>query len=217
VSMLFRTRPWLTLAQLARDWGGELAKDERVRQDLIQDLVHMLMEDIVNGRLDVSGPLREGRRLGLRWITLENQPIFIEGRQLLDRFNNDPTAGTLNRVVVMKEAVLDFARRHQLPLPSWWTDQLDLAAKSVPASEAIAADVAGPVAKDVSQSVGKQPRIWEYFKEHYPKAVPEPALCPRKILKNDLLKWDPLLAPLVEDTLKKAIDKYNARLSDQRT
>ena len=80
----------------------------------------------------------------------------------------------------MKEAVLDFARRHQLPPPSWWTDQLDLTAKSTPASQATTADVADPVAKDVSQSVGKQPRIWEYFKEHYPEGVPDPAHCPRK-------------------------------------
>src|SRR5262249_42302335 len=205
VSMLFRTKPWLTLAQLTRDWGGELAIDERGRQDLIQDLVHMLKEDIVNGRLDDSGPLRDGRRLGLRLITPENQAGFIEGRQLLDSFNNDPATWILNRVVLMKEAVLDFARRHQLPPPSWWTDQLDLAAKSTPASQAIAADVADPVAKDVAQSVGKQPRIWEYFKEHYPNGVPEPARCPRKILKNKLLDWDPLLKPLDEDTLKKAI------------
>jgi hypothetical protein len=30
----------------------------------------------------------------------------------------------LNRIVVMKEAALDFARRHELPPPSWWTDAL---------------------------------------------------------------------------------------------
>jgi hypothetical protein len=65
VSILFRTRPWLTLAQLARAWGDELAKDERGRQDHIQDLLHMLKEDIVNGRLDDSGPLRDGRRFGV--------------------------------------------------------------------------------------------------------------------------------------------------------
>src|SRR5262249_18807982 len=187
VSMLFRTKPWLTLAQLAHAWGDELAKDERGRQDLIQDLVHMLKEDIVNGCLDDSGPLREGRRLGLRLITPENQAGFIEGRQLLDSFNSDQAGWILNRVVLVKEAVLDFARRHQLPPPSWWTDRLDLAAKAAPASQAIAADVADPVAKDVSQSVGKQPRIYAYFKEHYPKGVPEPARCPRKILKNVLL------------------------------
>ena len=81
MSILFRTKECLTLAQLKRAWGGELTKDERGRQDLIQDLLHMLKEDIVNGRLDDSGPLREGRRLGVRLITLENQAEFMEGRR----------------------------------------------------------------------------------------------------------------------------------------
>lgn len=217
MSILFRTKEWLTLGQLARAWGDELAKDERGRQHYVQDLVHRLKEDIVNDRLDDSGPLRNGRRLGVRLINPESKAGFIEGRQLRGIFNADQATWILDRVVVMKESVLDFARRHQLPPPSWWTDQLDLAAKSTPAPEAKMADVADPVAKDVSQSVGKQPRIWEYFKEHHPKGVPDPAHCPRKVLKNTLLDWDPHLAPLDEGTLKKAIDKYNASLHDQRT
>ena len=39
--------------------------------------------------------------------------------------------------------------------------------------------------------------------------VPAPELCPRKTLRADLLKLDPLLKPLDEATLKSAIDKYN--------
>jgi hypothetical protein len=217
VSILFRTREWLTVAQLTRAWGDELAKDERGRQHCVQNLVHRLKEDIVNDRLDDSGPLHNGRRLGVRLITPEGKAGFIEGRQLVDIFINDQSAWILDRVVVMKEAVLDFATRHQLPPPSWWTDQLDLATKSTPASEATTADVADPVAKNACQSVGKQPRIGQYLKEHYPKGVPNPAHCPRKVLKNALLVWDPHLAPLDEFTLKKAIDKYNAGFSDQRT
>ena len=116
----------------------------------------------------------------MRLITPESKAGFIEGRQLLDIFNDDQATWILNRVAVMKESVLDFARRHQLPPPSWWTDQLGLTAKSTPASQATTADVADPAAKDASQSVGKQPRIWQYFKEYYPKGVPIPALCPRK-------------------------------------
>jgi hypothetical protein len=212
VSISFRTKEWLTVAQLTRAWGDELAKAHYV-----QDLVHSLKEDIVNDRLDDSGPLRNGRRLGVRLITPEGKAGFIEGRRLVDIFINDQTTWILDRVVVMREAVLDFARRHQLPASSWWTDQFDLATKSTPASEATTADVADPVAKDVSQSVGKQPRIWIYLKEHYPEGVPNPAHSSRKMLKNKLLDWDPLLAPLDEGTLKKAIDKYNAGVSDQRT
>jgi hypothetical protein len=207
----------LTVAQLTRAWGDELAKDERGRQHYVQDLVHSLKEDIVNDRLDDSGPLRNGRRLGVRLITPEGKAGFIEGRQLVDTFINDQTTWILDRVVVMKEAVLDFARRHQLPPPSWWTDQLDLATKSTAASEATTADVADRVAQNTSQSVGKQPRIWKYLKEHYPEGVPNPAYSSRKILKNKLLEWDPSLAPLDEGTLKKAIDKYNAGFGDQRT
>ena len=173
MSILFRTKEWLTLAQLARAWGDELARDEQGRQHFVQDLVHSLKEDIVNGRLDDWGPLRDGRRLGLRLISPENKPEFIEGHQLVDIFINDQTIRILNRVVIMKEAVLDFARRHQLPPPSWWTDQLDLATKSTPASQATTADV-DPGAKDVSQCVGKQPRILMYLKEHYRKGVPNP-------------------------------------------
>ena len=37
------------------------------------------------------------------------------------------------------------------------------------------------------------------------------------MLKNKLLNWDSVLTPLDEGTLKKAIDKYNAGFSDQRT
>ena len=89
VSILFRTREWLTLAQLARAWGDELAKNERDRQHYVQDLVHTLKDDIVNGRLDDSGPLHGDRRLGLRLITPDSKAGFIEGRELLDFFNVD--------------------------------------------------------------------------------------------------------------------------------
>jgi hypothetical protein len=215
VSILFRTREWLTLAQLTPAWADELAKDDRGRRRYVQDLVHRLKEDIVNGRVDDSGPLHGGRRLGLRLITPDSKAGFIEGPQLLDIFNADRTTWILDHVVIMKESILDFARRHQLPSPSWWTDQLGLTAKSTPASQATTADVADPVAKNASQSVGKVPRIELYFKEHYPNGVPNPAHCPRKALKNKLLKWDSDLTPLDEGTLKKAIDKYNA--SNQST
>jgi hypothetical protein len=38
-----------------------------------------------------------------------------------------------------------------------------------------------------SRSVGKQPRILKYLSEHFPDGVLEPGLCPRHILKADLL------------------------------
>ena len=64
-----------------------------------------------------------------------------------------------------------------------------------------------------SRSVGKQPRILKFLSEHFPAGVPEPGLCPRYILKADLLKWDPNLKPLDDATLKKAIETYNAGLA----
>jgi hypothetical protein len=64
---------------------------------------------------------------------------------------------------------------------------------------------------------GKRPRIKallakDFPTKDFPKGVPEPAFCPRKELIRKLLKAEPTLAPLDEDTLKKAIDEYNAGL-----
>jgi hypothetical protein len=80
---------------------------------------------MLNGRLDEAGPVAEdGRRLGLRLITPEGKAGFIEGHQLRDVIAGMPEWPSFvgNRVVVLKEAILDFARRHQLPTPSWWVD-----------------------------------------------------------------------------------------------
>jgi hypothetical protein len=63
--------------------------------------------------------------------------------------------------------------------------------------------------------VGKRPRIKVYLAEHYPKGVPSPAHCPRKILRSGLLNWDSNLAPLDEGTLKLAIDEFNASLANR--
>jgi hypothetical protein len=43
---------------------------------------------------------------------------------------------------------------------------------------------------------GKQPRIKAHLAEMFPKGVPDPAQCPRKALKADLLKRDPGVAPV---------------------
>ena len=49
-----------------------------------QDLLHVLLEDIVNDHLDDSGPLWDRRRSGVACITPENKAGFIEGHLLLD-------------------------------------------------------------------------------------------------------------------------------------
>ena len=122
LSILFRTQGWLTFAQLTRKWGRELAKAEEA-DHCIQDLRHILLVDILNGHLDDSGPLVGGQRLGLRLITPENKAGFIEGHRLLEFTRNEPgMLVIMHKVVIMKEAALDFARRHKLPVPTWWME-----------------------------------------------------------------------------------------------
>ena len=63
MSFLFRTSKYLTIAQLTGAWGPELA---RVRgEDPLQckeDLTHVLLQEIFNGRLDGAGPVWDDRR-----------------------------------------------------------------------------------------------------------------------------------------------------------
>jgi Bacterial regulatory proteins, gntR family len=123
VSDLFRTQGWMTIAQLTRSWGNELAKDRRNPRQNEQDLVHILLEDVINDRLDDSGPLCDGRRLGLRLITPEHKGGLVEGKRIHDLIQAGmPISWVLDYTMVMKEAALDFARRRQLPPPSWWGD-----------------------------------------------------------------------------------------------
>jgi hypothetical protein len=125
MSILFHTKGWLTVAQLARAWTAEIPGAAQDPQQFEQELVQILLEDIVNKRLDDAGPLAEGRRLGLRVITPDGRTGFLEGHQVRDLIPpGNALTFFLNRIVVMKEAALDFARRHELPPPSWWTDAL---------------------------------------------------------------------------------------------
>ena len=62
------------------------------------------------------------------------------------------------------------------------------------------------------QAVGKRPRIKSHLTKLYPDGVPDPAFCPRKELRAELLKEDPRLSPLDEATLKTAIEEYNGSI-----
>jgi hypothetical protein len=135
LSILYRTKGWLTLAQLLPAWASELADGKTNGSQIEQDLRHFIIEDIMNGRLDDAGPLEDGRRLGLRIITPENRAGYLEGQQAgelltLARESAEEFSFVSHRLVLMKEAVLDFARRYQLPPPSWWTDATDVAVQS---------------------------------------------------------------------------------------
>jgi hypothetical protein len=211
VSELFRTKEGLTIAQLTGAWSSELAKGGEDPKQYEQNLIHILLEDILNGRLDDSGPSRDdGQRLGVRLTTLEYRAGFIKGSRLLELIQTDRFRA-LHNVVVTKEAVLDFAKRHDLLSPSWWVAPANMSTELPTDTEA---NVVKPnAAAVVSPSLGKQPRIAEYLRDHFPAGVPGPGSCPRHILKAGLLKWDPDLKPLDEGTLKKAIDTYNAGLN----
>jgi hypothetical protein len=211
MSLLFRTREWLTIAQLVRAWAAELSTAGGNPTQLEQDLAHVLIEDIVNGRLDNSGPLWEGRRNGVAVITPENKAGFIEGGRLIDQFRAN-RAAVLDFIIVMKEAVIDFSKRRQLPAPSWWSDLPEVPDLASTAVKNIGAATQRPVTQR-----GKTPRIIELLEKHFPEGVPDPAYCPRKALKADLLKWDPDLDPLDEATLKKAIDSYHATKRDRKS
>jgi hypothetical protein len=155
MSALFRNKGWLTVAQLVSSWAPELAaKTNPARAE--HDLMQVLIEDIVNGRLDDAGPLTDGRRLGLRIITPEGQAGFIEGHQVRDLIvPGGITSFVTNRLVVLKDAVLDFARRHELPPPSWWAD----AANESNSTNDTATDAAAPILGTVSQTPRAATRV----------------------------------------------------------
>jgi hypothetical protein len=115
----------LTIFKLTRAWGSELAEGGGEPEQHVHDLTHILMQDIVNGHLDDSGPFWDDRRLGVGGITEDYKVALIEGRRLLELAKSELT---LDYVVVTKEAVLDFASRHEIPPPSWWTDRTSVSA-----------------------------------------------------------------------------------------
>jgi hypothetical protein len=96
MSILFRSEGWLTIAQLTHAWARELDESKGEASRLEHDLRRLLLEDILNGRLDDAGPLREGRRLGLRLIIQNSPPAFLEGDQVkgLGSGKTGPTFGT---------------------------------------------------------------------------------------------------------------------------
>jgi hypothetical protein len=116
MSMLFRTQKCLTIFQLTRAWGLELAKGGGEPEQHVHDLTHILLQDIVNGHLDDSGPFWDGRRSGVGFITTDYKVGFIEGRYFLELATSELTKNwVLRYVVVMKEAVLDFAPPRDTP------------------------------------------------------------------------------------------------------
>ena len=101
-------------------WGFELATVGEEPNRSQKALEHVLLEDIINGRLDHGGPLHDGRKRGL-YLEFGGRPHFVDGYEICTVMA-DPSF-TLHRILIMKEAVLDFAKRREIPPPSWWTDR----------------------------------------------------------------------------------------------
>ena len=166
MSVLFRKERWLTVAQLTRAWGRELANPGEADQ-YIQDLVHILLTDISNGRLDDSGPLREDQRSGLRLITPENKAGIVKGHHVRDLLRTSQISWASDHIVVMKEAVLNFAKRRELPPPSWWTDDTDMPADAgvtVKDAHSVAASPT-PARTHLARPRGRKPKKLARVKE----------------------------------------------------
>jgi hypothetical protein len=103
------------------NWANELADATSSPNSLEDDLWHYLHEDVINGLLDDAGPLINGTHLGLRFIDSSGRGVHVDG-QLLFLKMRLPFREMGKRILVAKEAVLDFARRHGVPPPSWWSD-----------------------------------------------------------------------------------------------
>jgi hypothetical protein len=172
MSVLFRKEGWLTVAQLTRAWGRELANPGETAQ-YIQDIGHILLTDISNGRLDDSGPLREDQRSGLRLITPENKAGIIKGHHVRDLLRTSSISWASDHIVVMKEAVLDFAKRHELPLPSWWADGTDVPTEVGVMTKDTHSVVASstPAPTQFARPRGRKPKKLEQVKQDMREAI----------------------------------------------
>jgi hypothetical protein len=162
VPLLDRAEGWLRLARLVPAWASELADATNSASALEADLWHYLHEDAMNGLLDDSGPLINGSRFGLRFIDSSGRGVYVEGRLLFGKMHL-PFRGRGQRILVAKEAVLDFARRHGLRPPSWWavaskgeTQPSRSQVKLKPAPDRIVID-AIRCAYDAAQASGSKP------------------------------------------------------------
>jgi len=158
MSILFRTQERLTIFDLTHAWGSELAEDGESEQH-VQDLARILLQDIVNGCLDESGPLRNGRRLGVGVITADYKIGFIEGHYFLDLVKSELMRDwCLHYIVVMKEAALDFARRREIPPPSWWSDHISISTDAkIRNSPPLIADAPVPTSTYSARPRGRKP------------------------------------------------------------
>jgi hypothetical protein len=153
LSILFSQKTFLTVPQLTGAWATELGAPE-------YELRHELLEDIVNGRFDASGPRYGGQQSGLRLITPpEGRVGFITGQEVRALIQPGLKPWPLDWIVVMKEAVLDFARRRGLPPPSWWAASVGITPGAAPnVANASTAPVSGTAIPEPVPVISATPR-----------------------------------------------------------
>jgi hypothetical protein len=166
MSLLYRAERWLTIARLVPAWANELADANNSASQLEGNLWHYLHEDVVNGLLDDSGPLINGSRLGLRFIDSSGRGVYVNGRLLFGKMHL-PFRSKGDHILAAKEAVLDFARRHELPPPSWWSDaakggsELSRAPEELKPSEAMTREEMRSVCNEEQAAGRKEPNVKE--------------------------------------------------------
>ena len=143
-------------------WGFELAKVGEEPNRSQTALQHVLLEDIINGRLDHTGPLQDGRKRGLH-LEFGGRAYFVEGHEIRTLMASDPSL-SLHRILIMKEAVLDFAKRREIPPPSWWTDVSTDAGVTTKGTHSIAASPI-PAPTHSAGPRGRRPKKLDQVKE----------------------------------------------------
>jgi hypothetical protein len=182
VSILYRTEAWLTLSQLVPAWAKELADRNTSASEVEHDLWRYLYEDTINGLLDAGGPLRNSTRRGVAIIGPDNCARYVEGR-LLGRLlvregkTRSPFFSMPDRILVLKDAVLNFALRRRLPPPSWW-------AGTTSASKKEALDT--PSATKSVRKRGRKPIELQRVKEQMRRDISEGRQTPSSL--NDMLE-----------------------------
>jgi hypothetical protein len=77
----------ISIDQLLADWPNELATNYSTGVGEIRESVlRRLRQDAIDGLLDNSGPLRNGRRLGVQVINPAGYAQFVEARTLCGLF-----------------------------------------------------------------------------------------------------------------------------------
>src|SRR6516165_8950924 len=122
---VLRTKEWVTVAQLTRGWAVQLDQEHFEQEEA--DLIQTVCEDMVNGRFDDVGPVRDGGRLRLRFIVEGKGPGFIKGHELRPLLIWRPAVRWwFNRIVIIREGARAIARRRHVDRSSWWRDNRNL-------------------------------------------------------------------------------------------